>query len=33
MDLLKIVNQSMSQVVEHPGFQAGDTITFHYKIK
>ena len=33
MDLLKIVNQSMSQVIEHPDFQAGDTITVHYKIK
>lgn len=33
MDLIKVVNQSMSQVSEHPDFQAGDTITVHYKIK
>ena len=33
MDLIKIVNQSMAQIAEHPDFQAGDTITVHYKIK
>ena len=33
MDLIKVVNQAMSQKVELPDFQAGDTITVHYKIK
>jgi len=37
MDLIKIVNQSFSQKAENatemPDFQAGDTITVHYKIK
>jgi len=33
MDLIKVVNQSMAQVSVHPDFQAGDTITVHYKIK
>jgi len=33
MDLLKVVNQAMSQTIEHPDFQAGDTVTVFYKIK
>lgn len=37
MDLIKVVNQAFAPIVEnkneHPDFQAGDTITVHYKIK
>lgn len=33
MDLMKIVQEQLTEKVEHPNFKAGDTITVHYKIK
>ena len=33
MDLMKVVENKLSQVKDFPKFNSGDTITIHYKIK
>lgn len=33
MDLMKVVENKLSQVKDFPKFNSGDTITVHYKIK
>ncbi len=33
MDILREITEQLNETVERPDFQAGDTITVHYKIK